>query len=179
MKKKWSTIEVLKHTRHDWLNKIQLIKGNIALQKLDRVNAIIEEIVIDAQNESNLTNLHIPSFACLVMTYNWEPHKCQLEYEVIGDTRDLSNYDHLITEWSIQFLSKLEESVDEMSDNHLSISIDTSAQETRFFFDFNGILKESETLTEWFQAINNQFQSIQISEYEVHKEEVSVKLHIA
>ena len=36
MRKEWDTIEVLKHARHDWLNKLQLIKGNLSLIKIDQ-----------------------------------------------------------------------------------------------------------------------------------------------
>lgn len=30
-------IHLLGHSRHDWMNKLQLIKGNLSLQKYDRV----------------------------------------------------------------------------------------------------------------------------------------------
>jgi len=49
MEKNWTTVELLRHARHDWLNKIQLIKGNMSIGKMDRVEAIIEEIIMDAQ----------------------------------------------------------------------------------------------------------------------------------
>lgn len=45
MKKEWDVVEVLKYARHDWLNKIQLIKGNLALNRVDRANDIINTIV--------------------------------------------------------------------------------------------------------------------------------------
>lgn len=179
MNKNWSTIEVLKHTRHDWLNKIQLIKGNISLNKMDRVKAIIEEIVIDAQNETHLTNLQIPTFAALIMTLNWEPHKYQLDYDVVGDIRNLSNYDLKLTEWCSQFFAILEEAVDDMGENHLSLTIDCSLEETRFFFDFSGILKDREYLTNWLTSISQSDQFPQITEYKVHNEEVSITIHIA
>ncbi|MCD8502937.1 MAG: Spo0B domain-containing protein [Bacillaceae bacterium] len=35
MKKDWDDVlSVLKHSRHDWLNMVQLIKGNLALKKI-------------------------------------------------------------------------------------------------------------------------------------------------
>lgn len=178
MKKDWSTIEVLKHSRHDWLNKIQLIKGNIALNKMDRVKSIIEEIVIDAQNETHLTNLQIPSFACLMMTYNWEPHKCQLDFEVLGNTRDLSNFDNILTDWCQELLSLLEDCADEMAEHNVSITFDSSEEETRFFFDFSGILKESEKLSNWLQSVKDTSDLIQLKEFKVCKEEVNVLVHI-
>ena len=66
MEKEWDIVEVLRHSRHDWLNKLQLIKGNLDLNRIDRAKAIIDEIVIEVQHESKLSNLHIPLFASLL-----------------------------------------------------------------------------------------------------------------
>lgn len=63
MDKKKEFIELLRHYRHDWLNVLQLIKGNLALNKLNRVEEIIREIVIHTENESKLSNLQIPKVA--------------------------------------------------------------------------------------------------------------------
>ena len=34
-------INALRQTRHDWLNVMQLIKGNLALKRYDRIEEII------------------------------------------------------------------------------------------------------------------------------------------
>lgn len=47
MDKNWTTIETLRQTRHDWLNKIQIIKGNLELNRIDRVKGIIDEIIVE------------------------------------------------------------------------------------------------------------------------------------
>ncbi|WP_077618942.1 sporulation initiation phosphotransferase B [Bacillus sinesaloumensis] len=179
MKTNWSTIDVLKHTRHDWLNKIQLIKGNIALNKMERVKTIIEEIVIDAQNETQLTNLQIPTFAALIMTFNWEPHKYQLDYEVVGNIRNLASHDLELTEWCTQFFILLEEAVNEMGENHLSLTIESSTEESRFFFDFSGILNDRENVTNWLEMMSRSEKSLKIIEYNVHNEEINLTLQIA
>ena len=62
IKKEWNTVDILRHVRHDWLNKLQLIKGNLDLDKIDQAHRIIEEIIIEAQNETKLSNLNIPKF---------------------------------------------------------------------------------------------------------------------
>ena len=36
IKKEWNTVDVLRQVRHDWLNKLQLIKGNLDLNKMER-----------------------------------------------------------------------------------------------------------------------------------------------
>ncbi|MGM2794016.1 Spo0B domain-containing protein, partial [Bacillus cereus group sp. BC91] len=65
-------IYLLSRSRHDWMNKLQLIKGNLTLEKYDRVFEIIEEMVIEAQHESKLSNLKIPQLAYYFLTFNWE-----------------------------------------------------------------------------------------------------------
>lgn len=167
----WSTVDLLSHSRHDWMNKLQLIKGNLSLNKYERVNEIIEEIVIEAQNESNLCNLKMLSFASLLMTYNWNQAHFTLEYEVLGGIVDLSSYDELMTQWCSSFFHLLNETVDRCKENHLCISIETepSSAEVRFFFDFNGIITEKEQLQVWLESEDAQrfLKQYEVSTYEL------------
>ena len=112
MKKEWNTVEVLRHARHDWLNKLQLIKGNLDLNKLDRVREIINEIVIEAQNESKLSNLNIPQFASLLLTSNWENHSFQLEFEVIDELKCGSIDDKVLVNWTSLLFECLNEAIE-------------------------------------------------------------------
>lgn len=172
MKKDWEIVEVLSHSRHDWLNKIQLIKGNLSLGKIDRVKEIIEEIVIESQNESNLTNLRLHSLAELLMTYNWEQHHFRLEYEVLGGIKDLSWCDKQIHNWCVRFFSILDISIDVNSDNHLSMSIESFNEEVRFFFDFSGIITNIEQLKNWFHEQQSNQDFIQLTEFQIHNGEL-------
>ena len=54
-------------------------------------------------------------------------------------------------------LTVLDKVVDFASENHLSITIDIGleAEGVRFFFDFNGIIKDTEQLIEWLKAVNH------------------------
>jgi stage 0 sporulation protein B (sporulation initiation phosphotransferase) len=173
MKKKWDIVEVLRHSRHDWLNKLQLIKGNLALNKLDRVKEIIEEIIMEAQHESNLTNLRLHSLASFLMTYNWEPHHFRIEYEVLGQIRDLSSYDPIITDWCVRFFETLDQSIDKFGENHLSISIEISESNIRFFFDFRGIITNKEKLIQWLNE-NEKYKSLKLNDCHVHNTEMTV-----
>ncbi|MFC0270150.1 Spo0B C-terminal domain-containing protein [Metabacillus herbersteinensis] len=167
----WGTVDLLSHSRHDWMNKLQLIKGNLSLNKYERVNEIIEEIVIEAQNESKLCNLKMLSFASLLMTYNWIQAHFTLEYEVLGDVVDLSSFDEFMTKWCSSFFYLLNETIDRSRENHLCISIETvpSSDEVRFFFDFNGIITEKEQLQVWLESENAQkfLKQYEISTYEL------------
>lgn len=154
MEKEWNVIEVLRHARHDWLNKMQLIKGNLALNKVDRAKEILDEIVLDAQQEAKLSNLNIPQFAALLLTFNWENHFFQLEYEVLEmeqDTRVIRLDDEALRNWTASFFSCLNSSVKPYHDNHLTVSIQPQEQAVRFFFDFSGIIMNKQKLMQFLR----------------------------
>ncbi|AQX53617.1 sporulation initiation phosphotransferase B [Priestia flexa] len=148
MKKEWDVVEVLKYARHDWLNKIQLIKGNLALNRVDRANDIINTIVNESQHESKLTSMNMHLFTGFVMTYHWYNHAVRLELEVLGNAQDLSKYDNEVYKWCRYLTGLLESHIDYHADNYLSISLCTEEQEPRFFFDFSGILTDMQNLQE-------------------------------
>lgn len=146
MDKEWNMIEVLRHSRHDWLNKLQLIKGNLDLNRIDRVKAIIDEIVIEAQHETKLSNLHIPIFASLLLKANWENYLFRIEYEVLQESGFLQINETALTEWTTAFFACLNAAIGGMDENHLVISINPEDVGTRFFFDFSGIINEKERI---------------------------------
>lgn len=177
MKKNWNAVEILRHSRHDWLNKLQLIKGNLSLNRVDRVNDIIEEIIIDTKNETKLTNLRATQLAGLLMMFNWEEHYFILDYEIIGDGRDLSMFDGELASWCKKFFSTLNEAVKPFAENHLIVSIQTSAEDTRFFFDFSGIIEDTAKVINYITSHPQEnLDSINILEYQVHNEEMMVTI---
>ncbi|WP_246940811.1 Spo0B C-terminal domain-containing protein [Bacillus pinisoli] len=175
--KDWNIVDILRHSRHDWLNKLQLIKGNLALQRVDRVKEIIEEIVIETQNEAKLTNLQLPNLAGYLLTYNWDSHHFSLEFEVLGDTYNLEHVDELIKDWCKQFFTILDQSVQNGTENHLSISIHPTDTEVRFFFDFSGTIIDTGLLSEWLDS-SNQDESIVIQDTHVSNLELTVELMV-
>ncbi|KMJ60289.1 hypothetical protein AB685_05585 [Bacillus sp. LL01] len=150
--RKRGTLDVLRHSRHDWLNSIQLIKANMSLGRIDRVNNLIDEIVLEANHESNLTNLHAPTFAEFLITFHWEPRLFSMEYEVIGQPVNLSKVDEILYKWISSLFTDLENAVNKKADNHLFLSLNVEEAEVRFFFDINGILEDTDFLTEWLQT---------------------------
>ncbi|EIJ79027.1 sporulation initiation phosphotransferase B [Bacillus methanolicus PB1] len=164
MKKDWNTIEALRHVRHDWLNKLQLIKGNLELNKIDRALEIINEIVIEAQHEAKLSNLKITEFASLLLTYNWENHAFQLEYEVMDNMEIPAGNDLFITEWTKSFFSCLNDSIETFHNNYLSVSIEACEKGTCFFFDFSGIIADKEKISA-FLAKKYPFLKVEVQEF--------------
>jgi stage 0 sporulation protein B (sporulation initiation phosphotransferase) len=175
---KWNIVDLLSHSRHDWMNKLQLIKGNLYMEKYDRVNDIIEEIIIESQQESKLCNLKMPNFASLLLTFNWSSHHFVLDYEILGQILSLEAYDTIITQWSKSFFNILDKSVDLSSENHVSITIEIGSDKEgiRFFFDFNGIIKDIEQITDWLQAVEQS--QIKLNEFHVDTYELTAVISL-
>ncbi|KHD86869.1 sporulation protein [Bacillus ginsengihumi] len=149
--KNWTTVEVLRHARHDWLNKIQLVKGYASLNKLDNIKGIVDEIIQEARQESMLSNLNLPQFAELLLTYNWRAKYFQIEYEILNvDASKLPN-DETLSNWMSHFLERLEKAISNFGDNQLYIRLDTSTSVVRFNFEFSGTINNIEMLDHWFK----------------------------
>lgn len=146
MGKEWDMVEVLRHSRHDWLNKLQLIKGNLDLNRIDRARQVIDEIVIETQHETKLSNLHMPLFAALLLRTNWENYSFKLEYEVLLDPVSINIDDLMMTNWTASLFSCLNQAIEQFQDNNLSITIEPLSEGIRFFFDFSGIIIKKELL---------------------------------
>jgi stage 0 sporulation protein B (sporulation initiation phosphotransferase) len=149
MEKEWDIVEVLRHSRHDWLNRLQLIKGNLDLDRIDRAKAYINEIVIEAQHESKLSNFHLPGFASLLLKSNWENHLFLLEYEVLNDLEAVEINDDILSNWTKSFFICLDQAIEAFQENHLSITIQPESNGVRFFFDFSGIIIKKELIEQF------------------------------
>jgi stage 0 sporulation protein B (sporulation initiation phosphotransferase) len=175
MEKEWDIVEVLRHSRHDWLNRLQLIKGNLDLNRIDRAKAVIDEIVIEAQHESKLTNLKIPLFASLLLKTNWENLSFKVEYEVLQDADSIPMNEEPMTKWTSLFFTCLNEAIEAFQENHLSITIDPQSQGVRFFFDFSGIIIKSE-LIKTFLADRKNLLDVVVKEFS--ESELAVEVFI-
>ncbi|OIK14322.1 Spo0B C-terminal domain-containing protein [Bacillus sp. MUM 13] len=165
MEKNWTTVEILGHSRHDWLNKIQLIKGNLELNKTERVKAIIDEIIIDAQHEARLSNLKMSRFGELLMTANWGSRPFRLEFEVIEVLKGCAPLDGTMHHWTSQLFSVLDAALDMFGENVLSVSIfENMAGHIRFSFELQGMLKNESQLQEFLNKPVDDHTSVEIEE---------------
>ncbi|MBO9130496.1 sporulation initiation phosphotransferase B [Bacillus sp. 165] len=173
MKKQWTVTDALRHSRHDWLNRLQLIKGHLSLGQMERVGELIERFVAESQSEARLMSLKLPLFTELLLTYSWEKHPCVLEYEVLGHIHNVSHMDESITNWSEQFIHVLNLCLDTYVENHLSVTIECKEKDVCFFFDFRGKLIDRERLEHWLANVEETL--LEIS-YTCTEEEVSIEL---
>ncbi|MCP8967310.1 sporulation initiation phosphotransferase B [Ectobacillus ponti] len=172
MGNKWTVVDALRHSRHDWLNRLQLVKANLSLGRPERVHELIEEFVREAQHEAKLISLQMPRFAELLLTYSWEHPPCSLEYEVLGDIHTRKHLDEQLYGWAKQFLFLLHESVHPAAENHISVTVECGEQNVRFFFDFRGRLSNMQILQDWLAAGHGAF----ALQYSLHEEELSIEL---
>ncbi|MEK3645788.1 Spo0B C-terminal domain-containing protein [Aeribacillus sp. FSL M8-0235] len=165
-RERWSIVDALSHSRHDWMNKLQLIKGHLSLKKYDRVKEFIDEIVVEAKQESKLCNLNMPSFAELLLTYNWKGHLLILDYEVLGEAMDCSGLDEEMFHFTTDLFQILNQNIDKKQENHITITLELFKTENnvRFFYDFNGILTDDKTLLTFLE----QYQSDAITIQQIH-----------
>jgi len=143
--KHWETIEVLKHSRHDWLNKIQLIKGYLDLNRLEEVHKVLDEILVETKNNSNLDRLNLPSFSQLLYTHNWSSTSFFLEFEV-EEAISIPLDDQTLALWTSSFFSTLNECIQPFSNNHLSVTINSCDKGICFYFDFSGKIVDKERI---------------------------------
>lgn len=143
----WTIIKTLQHARHDWMNHIQVIKGYIALGKIEEAERVIEQAVMQAKQEAHLCNLSLPELATMLIIFNWEAHAFQLEYEVLDMSVRTEADDKDLVKWMSELFSLIESCIEVYADNRLSLSIEKAEEGIRFFFEFSGIIKDAEELT--------------------------------
>ncbi|WP_078597327.1 Spo0B C-terminal domain-containing protein [Evansella clarkii] len=132
-------LEILKNYRHDWLNRLQLIKGNIDMGRIDRAATIIDEVIQQSRNESHLTNMNIPKLASKLVTFNWESHPYFLAVETVTGEKDWSEFEHNINEILSGLFSLFDSYANYGDDNHLLI-IFKDIEGFKLELDFQGEL---------------------------------------
>lgn len=114
-------IDIFSAIRHDWLNVLQLIKGNLALGNEERIEAVIQEAVEHSANESKLCSLDMPKTILLLLQQKWSYSKYPLDIEVDGKLFSLSEHDHSLATCFASFLQQYNQLLNE-EDGQLAIS---------------------------------------------------------
>lgn len=173
MSKEWDVVELLKHARHDWLNRLQLIKGNLSLNRLDRVQQTIEEIIAISKNESKLTSTGAHKLTALLLTYGFRETVLKLDIEVNGKVCDLSPYDEELADWCESLFYVLENVANKESNHHLNVSFYLE-EGPSLFFDFSGIIENEKKIEEWLSK--ETLTMFNIACYKIAKDELTVQL---
>ncbi|MFD2703983.1 Spo0B C-terminal domain-containing protein [Salibacterium lacus] len=147
-------LDILRHARHDWMNVIQIIKGNLSLNRTDRVEEILNDTIRRSEHASRLTRLGIPGTALFLLSFNWEPHRFALDMEVTGEVRDCSNMEECWYEIISSFTQQLDAAASPGKDNQLLITIHTE-QEPYVEFDFQGSIENRSGLQDWLAVYSD------------------------
>ncbi|WP_238941771.1 Spo0B C-terminal domain-containing protein [Bacillus sp. REN10] len=162
----WTVIQAMRHARHDWMNQLQLIKGFMALGKLEEAERVIETTILQARQEAHLCNLCLPKFAEKLLTFNWEEHSFQLEYEVLDHEICVNINDEWLSEWVGSLFHLIEAHIERYADNLLCLSIHKADEGLRFFFEFSGIIQNEHGLLECVEA---QLNTPYIQQWNIHE----------
>lgn len=175
--REWDIVSLLRHARHDWLNQIQLIKGNLSLNHIERANEIIDELIMEARHEAKLSNLHMPRLAEYLLTFNWSQHMYKLETEVIGDEGNLSLIEDSLLTFTKSFMKALDTWISSPNDDHLLLTFQFYEEQSKVIFDFSGAIDDVEVVQSWL----NQFQlhkTLVIIESYIRKDEILLTLQL-
>lgn len=141
-------LNILRHSRHDWMNIVQVIKGNLQLDRKDRVYDILNEVTRRAEHEAKLSDLNTPDLAYTLITFNWQWQKFHLDIEMIGKPIDCARHEKCWLKFFSHFFEKLNEQSDSTTDPTLLVSF--HLQEKPYIeFDFQGGIEDMQNMQNW------------------------------
>ena len=141
MKDSTGSLELLQHIRHDWMNRLQVIKGNLELSNIERAKKVIEEIIIEVRQEAQLSSLGVPQFAEFLLTYNWSRSaQLAIKYELLTEDQIPVELDSTIVEWIKTVVNILERSVPRKVENELYLifQVDNEKGTIQFTLEYDG-----------------------------------------
>ncbi|WAA10253.1 Spo0B C-terminal domain-containing protein [Fervidibacillus albus] len=140
--KNWDPIELLRHTRHNWLNKLQVIQAYLTIGNEKRVKELIDEIIFECEQEAKLSNLPFRQLSTFFLTYPFENNPVLLKYEVDSDGTANGTMDEKISMWFQQLMKNINEAVFIGEENEMYIKIEVKNQSIRFFIHFTGLIED-------------------------------------
>lgn len=144
-------LDVLKHSRHDWMNVLQLLKTHAALGKVEELQKVIEKTTFKASHEAKLSNVQAPTFAVELITFHWQEHWFSIDFEV-EDTFSAKPDDQKWTRFFQGLAAHIDEQAERTRNNHLEISINQNDGGLPCLeLDFEGELKSPERLEQWIR----------------------------
>lgn len=169
-------LDILRSVRHDMLNDLQLLKANVALNRVDRIELILEKIVNKARNEAKLSNLHAPKLAMLLLGYNWESRPFQLEVEVTGEDGDWRTLDDHLHDLMLDILDAFGNVSDKLSDNMMTVSIHADEENLDLSICYSGKIINHDFLEQYFNELNQTYHFV---EKYIQEEEAVITFQLA
>ncbi|PAD39163.1 Spo0B domain-containing protein [Terribacillus sp. 7520-G] len=89
---------LLGYTRHEWMNRLQLLHSYSKLGKDEKVQEKIEESIRLADEERKLSNLNIPETFVWILSFNWTYTQFRIKFQVDESIPKIWEYDRKIRE---------------------------------------------------------------------------------
>jgi stage 0 sporulation protein B (sporulation initiation phosphotransferase) len=160
-------LEALRHTRHDWLNVMQLIKGNLALKRYDRIEHIIETVTQKSVSESKLSSMGVPSTATYLLTFNWSAQALKLDIDVVGEIKSLASHDQILKQICETIIEYLSVSGANDSENTLLLTFLFKDHTCEITFDYHGkLLIEERVWAPFLKKLEPKVDLVELGEYE-------------
>jgi stage 0 sporulation protein B (sporulation initiation phosphotransferase) len=176
MPKKWTTVDLLRHARHDWLNQLQLIKANLSLDRTERAKEIMNEVIELSREESRISNLKTPNLAEYLLTYNWLKHPVKLHGKVKGESGDFSLYEDDLLHITDEICHLLNHSISGYEECSLIV---TFVPETlHVTFAFNGQVSEEGPIHNKVQDIISTHKSMTVIESYIYDNECYFEIRL-
>ncbi|WP_332694187.1 Spo0B C-terminal domain-containing protein [Halalkalibacter lacteus] len=160
-------LKALRQTRHDWLNVMQLIKGNLALKRYDRIEEIIDQVTQQSICESKISEIQAASVVYFLLTYNWFSTKMKLEIDVAGDIFSLEKEEIQLLRLCEEITEKLTIGSSTDSENHLLLTFLFTDNKCEMTFDFQGTLEMKSE--DWHQFIKDWEPDVKLVEMSKHE----------
>lgn len=173
MEKELQPLELLRYVRHDWLNRMQIIQGQLYLGNVDKVQEYIIEIIEVEKSASYFTQLKCPKMTMLLFTHNWSSSGVLVKIKGEGKPHDWSQLDIPLYEF-IQSLLLLLESHSDLYETH---QLHIICHKMDIYFDYSGKLHGVEQFYEQVHEILQQ-EHFQVEHTYLTDDEVSIHLHM-
>lgn len=155
--------DVLKYSRHDHMNELQIIKAYADLGHYERIKPKIDQYIQRAAQESRMTALVIPDFVEWALTYNWASPKAPVVWSVESIEASWSDIESVMLSCAVALLEGLEARIP-LGPEHELFGELRGPQDRHILFSYDGIKLEQEVLEELTNRVEAAGGSLTIEE---------------
>ncbi|WP_431027333.1 Spo0B domain-containing protein [Lysinibacillus sp. LZ02] len=135
--------QVLRYANHDFLNHLHLIKMNLDLERIEEAKELIQDIVAQCQNVSQLNKIGLPKMVEYLQTLRWRYPEFQMEFST-NITKALNEqWDELIVQYLEETILHVYDRLDPFSEQQLQIDIVGAGDEFEIAVHFTGQFNEA------------------------------------
>ncbi|MDF2945549.1 MAG: hypothetical protein K0S51_228 [Bacillales bacterium] len=147
-------LDIIRLIRHDWLNRLQVIQGNIILGKYDTVNEYIKEVIHKERNSSILATTEMPKVTFLLLSHNWKSSPIILDFEVTGDVFVIKSIDDILETTLTKLIKTLENHAVSTSNHFLNVEFGYNNESLTIYIDYNGEQENLDEFNEWLKCLD-------------------------